>query len=86
MDIPGLNRNNIKNLNLKKLQEYLETVKVKKVPKCETFDRQDFRDFYTIKSLWEGDFGVKIKKYLKNIWGREIPYAPAQSNFKGTVS
>jgi hypothetical protein len=31
MDIPGLNRNNIKNLNLKKLQEYLETVKVKKV-------------------------------------------------------
>jgi hypothetical protein len=31
MDIPGLNRNNIKNLNLNKLQEYLETVKVKKV-------------------------------------------------------
>ena len=32
-----------------------------KVPKCEIFDRSDFHDFYTIKSLWEGDFGVKIK-------------------------
>jgi hypothetical protein len=29
----------------------------------EIFDRSDFRDFYTIKSLWDGDFGVKIKKY-----------------------
>jgi hypothetical protein len=33
----------------------------KSVPKCEIFDRWDFRDFYTTKSLWEGDFGVKIK-------------------------
>jgi hypothetical protein len=32
-----------------------------KVPKCEIFDRSDFHDFYPIKSLWEGDFGVKIK-------------------------
>jgi hypothetical protein len=32
-----------------------------KVPKCEIFNRSDFHDFYTIKSLWEGDFGVKIK-------------------------
>ncbi len=32
-----------------------------KVPKCEIFDRSDFHDFYTIKFLWEGDFGVKIK-------------------------
>jgi hypothetical protein len=38
-----------------------------KVPKCEIFDRSDFHDFYPIKSLKEGDLGVKImfkKKYL----------------------
>ena len=33
-----------------------------KVPKPEIFDRSDFPDFYTIKSLCEGDFRVKIKK------------------------
>ena len=33
-----------------------------KVPKCEIFDSSDFHDFYTIKSLREGDSGVKIKK------------------------
>ena len=38
-----------------------------KVPKCEIFDRSDFHDFYPIKSLWEGDFGVKIKCLKKNI-------------------
>jgi hypothetical protein len=38
-----------------------------KVPKCEIFDRSDFPDFYTIKSLHVGDFGVKIKKMLTNI-------------------
>ncbi len=32
-----------------------------KMPKCEIFDRSDFPDFYTIKSLRVGDFGVKIK-------------------------
>ncbi len=32
-----------------------------KVPKCEIFDR------YPIKSLWEDDFGVKIKCFKKNI-------------------
>ena len=32
-----------------------------KVPICEIFDRSDFDDFYTIKSLWGGDIGVKIK-------------------------
>ncbi len=32
-----------------------------KVPKCEIFDGSDFHDFYTIKSLWEGNFGVKNK-------------------------
>ncbi len=54
------------------------------MPKCEIFDHSDFNDFYTIKSLWEADFGVKILKNKKNIkgfvWGREIPYAYAQSN------
>ncbi len=57
-----------------------------KVPKCEIFDRSDFQDFYTIKSLREGDLVVKIKKFLnKNqgfIWGRKIPYAYAQSDFQ----
>ncbi len=38
-----------------------------KVPNCEIFDRSDFPDFYTIKSLCEGDFGVKIIKKIKNI-------------------
>jgi hypothetical protein len=38
-----------------------------KVPKCEIFDLSDFPDFYTIKSLRVGDFGVKIKTFLKNI-------------------
>jgi hypothetical protein len=38
-----------------------------KVPKCEIFDRSDFPDFYTIKSLRVGDFGVKIKIFFKNI-------------------
>jgi hypothetical protein len=36
-----------------------------KVPKREIFDRSDFPDFYTIKSLRLGDFGVKIKKNLQ---------------------
>jgi hypothetical protein len=31
-----------------------------KVPMCEIFDCKDFPDFYTLKSLSEGDFGVKI--------------------------
>ncbi len=33
-----------------------------KVPKREIFDRSDFPDFYTIKSLRVGDLSVKIKK------------------------
>jgi hypothetical protein len=36
-----------------------------KVPKHEIFDRSDFPDFYTIKSLCVGDFGIKIKKFLQ---------------------
>jgi hypothetical protein len=35
------------------------------VPKREIFNRLDFPDFYTMKSLHVGDFGVKIKKTLK---------------------
>ncbi len=35
------------------------------MPKCEIFDRSDFLDFYTIKSLRVGGFGVKIKNFLK---------------------
>ncbi len=41
------------------IEIFLETL-VLKVPKREIFDRSDFPDFYTIKSLREGDFGVKI--------------------------
>ncbi len=37
-----------------------------KVPKREIFDRSDFPDFYTIKSLRVGDFGVKIKNFFKS--------------------
>ncbi len=36
-----------------------------KVPKREIFDRSDFPDFYIMKSLRVGDFGVKIKKNLQ---------------------
>jgi hypothetical protein len=31
-----------------------------KVPMFEIFNRSDFHNFYTIKSLWEGDFVVKL--------------------------
>ncbi len=40
-----------------------------KVPKREMFDRSDFPDFYTMKSLHVGDFGVKIKKNFKKYLG-----------------
>ncbi len=57
-----------------------------KVPKREIFDRSDFPDFYTIKSLRVGDFGVKLKKILQNIQGFikgcKVPYAYAQCIFK----
>jgi hypothetical protein len=55
------------------------------VPKCEIFDSSDFHDFYTIKSLWEEDFGIAINFFLFRgsfgIWSLEIPDAYAQSNF-----
>ncbi len=57
-----------------------------KVPKREIFYRSDFPDFYIIKSLCVGDFGVKIKNLFKNnqgfIWGCKVPYAYAQCIFK----
>jgi len=56
------------------------------VPKREILDRSDFPDFYIIKSLCVGDFGVKIKKFFTNnygfIWGFKVPYAYAQCIFK----
>ncbi len=46
------------------------------MPKREIFDRSDFLDFYTMKSLRVGDFGVKIKKNLKtfrgSFWGAKF--------------
>ncbi len=39
------------------------------MPKCEIFDSSDFPDFYTIKSLCESDFGVKIKIYIRIFMG-----------------
>jgi hypothetical protein len=39
------------------------------VPKREIYDRSDFPDFYTIKSLRVGDFGDKIKKIVKTFRG-----------------
>jgi hypothetical protein len=45
----------------------------------------DFHDFDTIKSLQEGDFGVKIHFFYGFIWSHEIPYAYAQSNFKELI-
>ncbi len=39
------------------------------MPKCEIFDRSDFQDLYTIKSLREGDLGVKLKKMSKIFMG-----------------
>ncbi len=42
-------------------------ISILKMPKCEIFDPSDFHDFYIIKSLREGDFGVKIKFFYQNI-------------------
>ncbi len=56
------------------------------MPKPEIFDRSDFPDFYTIKSLRVGDFGVKIKKILQifrgSFRGEKSSFAYAQSIFK----
>ncbi len=35
------------------------------MPKREIFDRSDFPDFYTMKSLRVGDFGVKFLKIFR---------------------
>ncbi len=53
---------------MSRLEELNFTLKdLLKVPKREIFDRSDFHDFYTIKSLRVGDFGVKITKFFTNI-------------------
>ncbi len=42
----------------KRTSVYLQKATTLKVPKREIFDRSDFPDFYTMKSLPVGDFGV----------------------------
>ncbi len=37
------------------------------MPKREIFDRSDFPDFYTMKSLCVGDFGVRGEKFLTHM-------------------
>ncbi len=54
---------NIQSLN-SKYEELRQFITDLKVPKREIFDRSDFPDFYIIKSLCGGDFGVKIKKFF----------------------
>jgi hypothetical protein len=46
------------------LEKYADNAQV---PKREIFDRSDFPEYYTIKSLRVGDFGIKIKQNFKNI-------------------
>ncbi len=41
--------------------------------KGEIFKRSDFYDFYTIKSIWAGDFGLKYKINIL-IFGRARPH------------
>jgi hypothetical protein len=53
------------------------------MPKCEIFDHSDLHDFCSIKSLWEGDFEVKIKNFIKIFRGsfRSVnPYAQFGQN------
>jgi hypothetical protein len=54
-------------LNGSLLETYKSQCAVLKVPKREIFDCSDFPDFYTMKSLHVGDFGVKIKKIFINV-------------------
>ncbi len=42
------------------------------MPKREIFNRPDFYDFYTTKSLRVGDFGVKIKKIVQIFRGAKF--------------
>jgi hypothetical protein len=64
--MPPLPELPIASLFIFKLFIVLQTC-ILKVPKREIFDRSDFPDFYTMKFLRVGDFGVKIKIFLKNI-------------------
>ncbi len=51
---------------LKMVQQNFFLNETLKVPKREIFNRSDFPDFYIIKSLCVGDFGVKINFVKKN--------------------
>ncbi len=44
------------------------------MPKCEIFDRSGLHDFYTMKSVREGDFGVKKikRKIFRGLFGAAI--------------
>jgi hypothetical protein len=57
--------------NLRQIEEHFLQISIPflklKVPKREIFDRSDFPDFYTIKSLHVGDFGVKIRENLVHL-------------------
>jgi hypothetical protein len=63
-------------VNMKNTDESLfitvGVLKLLKVPKCEIFDSSNFNDFYTIKSLREGDCGVKIKKIINKYLGLHL--------------
>jgi hypothetical protein len=50
-------------LSQRQLATARNTLFALKVPKREIFDCSDFPDFYTIKPLRVGDFGVKIKNF-----------------------
>ncbi len=48
------------------------------MPKREIFDSSDFPDFYTMKSLRVGDFGVKIIKKMYKYLGVHLGVQSAQ--------
>jgi hypothetical protein len=62
-----MTKKQVKRLLIRQSSNAEKAEKDLKVPKREIFDRSDFPDFYTMKSLRVGDFGVKIKKNCKNI-------------------
>jgi hypothetical protein len=56
------------------------------VPKCAIYNRSDFHDFFSIKSLGRGG-GQLVVKNKKNLYlgvylGQRNSYAYAQSDFK----
>jgi hypothetical protein len=47
-----------------KIKNKLKNLLSLKVPKCEIFDHSDFHDFYIIKSLSGGEFGVTLNFFF----------------------